>query len=64
MSKRFLIIKPFLVYEERGEGQRPKKHEYKPGIIVDEEDVPGGHSGEVWCSEAHGLAEELPERPA
>lgn len=61
-GKQYLITNGFIVWEER-EGLPAKKIEYRPGMLVDEDEVPQGQSGDVWCSEAHGLAKMVDDDP-
>lgn len=45
-----LILQKFDVMEYRDESKPGKRFEYLPGMIVDRNDIPFGHTAEDWIA--------------
>ena len=45
---KLLIAAKFHVFVAQGEGARATRFEYAPGMVVNSEDLPAGHTAEQW----------------
>lgn len=58
---KLIIVAKFHIFVSQGEGKRAARFDYAPGMVVDSEDLPEGHTAESWIEK--GLAREVNAPP-
>jgi len=50
MGDRYVVVSTFNVFVAQGEGKPERKVTFTRGLVLDENDIPAGHSAHDWVA--------------